>query len=97
MGTMVSACPSELRSEIRPMSTGEGTSPKMWMTKMCSATAVARSVGATTLTMAELMGPVEANIRTSAATMHGRYTDGEGAVSASQASGQASRVATPEM
>ena len=46
MGRMRTASPSELRSEMTPTSVGAGTSPKMWIAKMLSATAVAWWVAA---------------------------------------------------
>src|SRR5207249_10669002 len=66
------------------------------MVKMLSATAVARIPGDTTFTIAELIGPVEANRHSSAATMAGQYTAGRGDDSASKVSGAASRVAPPD-
>src|SRR2546427_4185674 len=66
------------------------------MVKMLSATAVAHIPGDTTFTIAELIGPVEANRHSSAATMAGQYTAGRGDDSASKVSGAASRVAPPD-
>ena len=51
---------------------------------MLNATAVARIPGSTTLTIVELIGPVDANRQSSAATMALQYTAG---VSAGNASG----------
>src|SRR5712691_9562760 len=90
------ASPSERASEIIPTSEGEGTSPSMWIAKMLPATAVARMCGGTTLTIAELMGPVEANRHSSAATMAVQYTGGAGAARATSVSGAAASVAAPE-
>ena len=61
--------PRRARVEIAPMIGGEGTSPSRWMARIERATAVALSVGATRLTMAELIGPVDANRRSSAITI----------------------------
>src|SRR5205807_39935 len=60
------------------------------------ATAVARICGETTLTIAELIGPVEANRHNSAATIAVQYTAGRGAASASSVSGAATSVTKPE-
>src|SRR6266571_604856 len=63
---------------------------------MLTATAVARSSGATTFTIAELIGPVDANSSTSATTIAAQYTAGTGDVSATSATGAATSVAIPE-
>src|SRR2546428_10455246 len=63
---------------------------------MLRATAVARIAGDTTLTMVELIGPVEMNISTSAATIAAQKRPGRVATSASRNSGAASRGASPE-
>src|SRR6266581_105283 len=68
-GTINNAWASERASEIAPTRYGEGTSPRIWIAKMLRATAVARVCGDTALTMAELIGPVEAKRHSSAATM----------------------------
>src|SRR5213592_504880 len=68
----------------------------MWMVKMLKATAVARMWGETTLTIAELTGPVEANRQSSAATIAAQYTLGCGAARATSVSGAATRVTMPE-
>src|SRR2546422_853608 len=68
-GRISTASPSDRASEIIPTSAGDGTSPSVWIVKMLKATAVARIAGDTTLTMVELIGPVETNISTSAATI----------------------------
>src|SRR6266403_1637906 len=49
---------------------------------MLSATAVARMWGETSLTIAELTGPVDANRHSSAAMIAGQYTKGWGAARA---------------
>src|ERR1044072_8452942 len=59
-GTIKTATPRELLSERIPISGGDGTSPRMCMIRLDSATAVARSDGATALTIAEFTGPVDA-------------------------------------
>jgi len=51
------------------MIVGEGTSPKRWIARMLTATAVARVAGGTALMIAELIRPVDANSSSSAATM----------------------------
>src|SRR5881296_193827 len=63
---------------------------------MLNATAVARMRGDTAFTIAELIGPVEANRHNSAATMAGQYSAGAGAARATSVSGAATRVAPPE-
>src|SRR6266550_3053872 len=93
---MSTASPSERASESTPTRDGEGTSPRRWIVKMLRATAVARMWGATTLTIAELIGPVEANRHSSAATIAVQYTAGCGAASATSVSGAAASVTTPE-
>src|SRR3989441_11429992 len=95
-GMISTASPSERASDSTPTRDGEGTSPKRWIVKMLKATAVARMCGETTLTIAELIGPVEANRHSSAATMAGQYTAGRGAASATRVSGAAASVTTPE-
>src|SRR5205809_477152 len=60
-GTMRNARCSELWSETMPMRGGEGTSPNRCIRKMEKATAVARSGGATGVTMAEFTGRQPAN------------------------------------
>src|SRR5947209_16519259 len=67
-GRISTASPSDRASEIIPTSAGDGTSPSVWIVKMLRATAVARIAGDTTLTMVELIGPVEMNISTWAVT-----------------------------
>src|SRR5204863_8059092 len=67
-GTMTNARWSELWSETQPMNGIAGTSPRRCRTRMESATAVARSVAATTVTIAELTGPVDMKANTSATT-----------------------------
>src|SRR5262245_8836146 len=44
-GTTSRAVASDEASEIAPMSGGDGTSPRMWMKKICAAIAVARMDG----------------------------------------------------
>src|SRR6266540_1460350 len=63
---------------------------------MLSATAVARMLGDTSFTIAELTGPVDANRQSSAAIIAGQYTYGCGAASARSVSGAARSVTTPE-
>src|SRR5436305_12976547 len=63
---------------------------------MLTATAVARMVGSTTFTIIELMGLVEANRQSSAATMALQYTAGVSAVRATSVRGAATSVATPD-
>src|SRR6266705_4779052 len=63
---------------------------------MLTATAVARMRGSTTLTMVELLGPVEANGHSSAATMAVQYTAGVAAVRARRVRGAAASVASPD-
>src|SRR5690349_13960376 len=67
-GRISTASPSDRASEIIPTSAGDGTSPSVWIVKMLRATALARIAGDTTLTMVELIGPVEMNMSTSAVT-----------------------------
>src|SRR5437870_4782553 len=86
----------ERASEMAPTSDGDGTSPRMWIVKMLNATAVARMCGETTLTIAELIGPVEANRHSSAATIAAQYTAGRGTASATSTRGAATSVATPD-
>src|SRR5438876_4353890 len=66
------------------------------MAKMLSATAVARIPGATKFTIAELIGPVEANRQSSAHTIAGQYTAGRGDSRAIKLSGAAMSVAAPD-
>src|SRR2546422_7389751 len=68
-GMINTACASERASEIAPTRDGDGTSPRMWIVKMLTATPVARMCGATTFTIVELTGPVEANNSSSATTI----------------------------
>src|SRR5437762_2372456 len=96
-GMISTACPRERASEIAPTSDGDGTSPRRWIEKMLRATAVARISGATTLTIVELIGPVDANSSSSAVTMAVQYTEGAGAARAARVSGAAPSVATPEI
>src|SRR5207237_8306584 len=63
---------------------------------MLNATAVARIPGSTTLTIVELIGPVDANRQSSAATMALQYTAGVSAVRARSVRGAAASVATPD-
>src|SRR5256885_12174181 len=63
---------------------------------MLTAKAVARMRGSTTLTMVELIGPVDANRQTSAATIAVQYTAGVAAVRATSVRGAATSVTTPE-
>src|SRR6266568_2256840 len=95
-GTINNAWASERASEIAPTRYGEGTSPRIWIAKMLRATAVARVCGDTALTMAELIGPVEAKRHSSAATMEDQYTAGMAAVRATSVSGAASSVTMPD-
>src|SRR3989449_7287908 len=95
-GMINTACASERASEIAPTRDGDGTSPRMWIVKMLTATAVARMCGDTTFTIAELIGPVDANRSSSAATMAVQYTRGAGAARASRVSGAAAIVAIPD-
>src|SRR5436309_13480467 len=93
-GMISTASPSERASDSRPTRDGEGTSPKRWIVKMLKATAVARMCGETTLTIAELIGPVEANRHSSGGTMAAEYTAGCGAASATRATGAGMSVTT---
>src|SRR5438093_565559 len=77
-GMISTASPRERASEIAPTRDGDGTSPRTWIAKMLTATAVARMCGATTLTIVDLMGPVDAKSSSSAATMAVQYTRGAG-------------------
>src|SRR3989442_16024257 len=95
-GRISTASPSDRASEIIPTSAGDGTSPSVWIVKMLRATAVARIAGDTTLTIVELIGPVEMNISTWAVTSAAQKRPGRVATSASRNSGAASRVASPE-
>src|SRR5438445_3852243 len=63
---------------------------------MLTATAVARVAAGTTLTIAELIRPVDANSSSSAATMLVQYTAGAATASARNASGAATRDARPD-
>ena len=71
-GIISTACPSDRASDITPTREGDGTSPRTWIARMLNATAVARMCGETTLTIAELIGPVDANRHSSAATIAGQ-------------------------
>src|SRR5438093_597767 len=62
---------------------------------MLTATAVARILGSTTFTIIELMGLVEANRQSSAATIALQYTAGVGAVRATSVRGAAASVTGP--
>src|SRR3989441_8409942 len=95
-GMISIAWPSDRASEITPTREGDGTSPRTWIAKILSATAVARMCGETTLTIAELTGPVDANRHSSAATIAGQYTIGCGAARARNVSGAARSVTAPE-
>src|SRR5439155_11232998 len=95
-GMISIASPSERASEIAPTSDGDGTSPRMCIVKMLSATAVARTCGDTTFTIVELTGPVDANRSSSAATMAVQYTGGADAARATSVRGAAASVATPD-
>src|SRR5437773_11270913 len=95
-GMISIASPRERASEIAPTRDGDGTSPRTWIVKMLTATAVARMCGDTTLTIVELMGPVDAKSSSSAATMAVQYTGGAGAARAAKVSGAAASVATPD-
>src|SRR2546425_13167515 len=95
-GITNTACASERASEIAPTRDGDGTSPKMWIVKMLTATAVARMCGATTFTSVELTGPVEANNSSSATTIAAQYTGGAGAARATRVRGAAPSVAIPD-
>src|SRR6267143_765801 len=90
------AWPSDRASEITPTREGDGTSPRTWIAKILSATAVARMCGETKLTIAELTGPVDANRQSSAVTIAGQYTIGCGAARAASVSGAARSVTTPD-
>src|SRR5438552_14749766 len=63
---------------------------------MLTATAVARISGATTFTIAEFTGPVDANNSSCASTMAVQYTAGVAAVTPTRASGAAISVAMPD-
>src|SRR5207253_11122872 len=63
---------------------------------MLTATAVARILGSTTFTIIELMGLVEANRQSSAATIALQYTAGVSAVRARRVRGAAARVVAPD-
>ena len=63
---------------------------------MLNATAVARMWGDTAFTMAELIGPVDANRHSSASTMAIQYRAGADAARATSVSGAAASVTTPD-
>ena len=63
-----------------PISGGEGMSPRKCITKTERPRAVARSPGATALTIAEFTGPVDMKISTSAMTIAVRKTDRRGSL-----------------
>src|SRR5438045_9349308 len=63
---------------------------------MLTATAVARILGSTTFTIIELMGLVEANRQSSAATIALQYTAGVGAVRATSVRGAPASVTGPD-
>src|SRR2546430_8905867 len=63
---------------------------------MLAATAVARMRGSTTLTIIELIGPVDANRHSSATTIAVQYSAGGAAVRATGVRGAATSVTTPE-
>src|SRR5438132_13819062 len=70
-GTTRMPCASVLRSDRYPISGCDGMSPTRCMTNTASPIAVARSIGLTSLTIAELTGPVLMKMSTSATMMAG--------------------------
>src|SRR5258708_40091627 len=94
-GMISTAWSRERASEMAPTSDGDGTSPSTWMAKMLRATAVARMCGETRLTMAELIGPVDANRHSSAATIAVQYTAGGVAARARGVGGAPARGTRP--
>src|SRR5436190_16316386 len=88
-GTIRNARASELMSERMPISGGDGTSPRRCMMKIESATALARSEGATAFTIAEFTGPVDAKTRISAITIAVMYTGFDALVNAMNDTGAA--------
>src|SRR6185436_18014799 len=72
-GTIRNARSSELASDKAPISGGDGMSPTRCITSTDNPSAVARSSGATALTIAELTGPVLMKISSSEMTMPLRY------------------------
>src|ERR1051326_829199 len=66
------------------------------MMKIESATALARSDGATTFTIAEFTGPVDANTKTSEMMIAVRYTGFDALVNAMSAIGAAASIDTPQ-
>src|SRR5947199_10406644 len=94
-GTIRNAFASEYVSDSLPISGGDGTSPRRCMMKIESATALARSDGATKFTIAEFTGPVDAKTSTSAITIAVMYTGFDVFVNAMNATGAASSVETP--
>ena len=93
MGTILTAASKDDASDKAPMRKGEGTSPSTWMTKTLSAMAVARSVAETRLMMAALIGPVDRNRHSCAATIQVTYPACDVVVSASHTQGAAIKVA----
>src|ERR1700684_1918726 len=92
-GTILMACANDEASDKAPIRNGEGTSPSTWMANTLSAMAVARSVAETRLMMAALIGPVDKNKHSCAATIQVTYTVCEVVVSASHTQGAAIKVA----
>ena len=90
------ACASERASEIAPTKAGDGTSPRMWIVKMLNATAVARMWGDTAFTIAELIGPVDANRHSSATMIATQYRAGARAARATKVRGAATKVTPPD-
>src|SRR5579859_6358718 len=78
-GRISTAVERVLRSEMAPTRTGDRMSPSAWMLNTLTATAIVRISGRTTFTMCELMGPVEANIKSWAPIIAGQNVPGEGA------------------
>src|SRR6266496_5169380 len=68
-GMIRTARVNDVASDIAPINVGDGTSPSICIVKILTATAVARISGATTFTIAELMGPVDENNSSCASTM----------------------------
>src|SRR5690242_5286702 len=78
-GRISTAVERVLRSEMAPTRTGDRMSPSAWILKTLTATAIVRISGRTTFTMCELIGPVEANIKSWAPIIAGQNVPGEGA------------------
>src|SRR5579872_5909107 len=81
---------------MTPMSHGEIASPRRWIAKMESAIAAARSTGATSVTIAALIGPVDMNTNNSDTLSTTQNVVVFGVTNAHHANGAAASAVTPE-